>query len=304
MFFGKSQPEDKSEGRGLSLPASLPPRHPDCQITDHESVARSGEPRPMSGNQSAHVPESEKELDIPSAGQTTQIDDPFYDLVGTAMSPPRIDVIKEVENESETSSSLYVFDMQEQNTNHEHSIKRDNSMSAASECTGPLAYSMDELQYSTTNGTSFSQQSRTTPVSPCQSFGEQSTQGSESCERAAPAEAISEIWTSFDDAPPFQDDGFTDDFGFDTFVPFESDVAKQSRDDEEIDAAWDTSKVIPASASPISPASVFHFFTEGVEDADDDDDDVVGSEAAGLWAIGDGEFRSPSQVYIETQASF
>lgn len=322
--------EPPAGDRCLSLPASLPPRHPDVQnsIDDHQVLVATSSPE--SKHPSSHLASNEvsqKNLDSASNSNSYSIEEPPMKKVAdcvseidrrtTGISPPgRIGITNETENESETSS-FYVFDMQDPAVTNGPTIKRDNSMNSASSSnvTGPLNYSIDELQYSTTNGTSFSQQGRDTPVSfSSKSNVEQGTiqenNPSPGDQAAEPSErdfSGGDDWTCFD-ASPFQEQNFTDDFGFDTFLPFESDVAKSKQPvedvakQEEIDPAWDTSKVIPGP-SPNSPSSVFNFFTDDAEDGIDDDV-VLGAEAEGIWNIGKGSLQETSGGYIEGQASF
>ena len=327
-FSSEEAPEG---GRGLSLPASLPPRHPEGQTLVEDLPASVAASSPTSRQPSSHTADNEashndhtsnsnSDLNQEPTGETENTTS-HIDLRATAMSPPgRIGIIKEAENESETAS-FYVFDMQDQTAANDHPIKRDNSMSmsnaSSSNCTGPLNYSIDELQYSTTNGTSFSQQGRDTPVSfSSKSFAEQETFGenvSLPCGQAVePTEEVvsgGDDWTCFD-ASPFQEESFVDDFGFDPFLPFENDTTnyqprvETAPKQEEIDPAWDTSKTIAGGPSPNSPASVFNFFTDDVEDGIDDGDDELHSEVEGIWNIGNSDVQDPSRGYIESKASF
>lgn len=329
-----SSEESSEGGRGLPLPASLPPRHPDGQNFVDDLQASVAPSSPANRHPPSHPADNEattqnnqnsnststshSNLNQEPPGKTDNTTSDT-DRHTTAMSPPgRIGVIKEGENESETSS-FYVFDMQDQTAANDPPIKRENSMSNASssDCTGPLNYSMDELQYSTTNGTSYSQQGRDTPVS----FSSKSIVDQETfeenepspCEQAVePTEEVisgGDDWTCFD-ASPFQDESFADDFGFDPFLGFESDISKSQQrvetapKQEEIDPAWDTTKTIPVGPSPNSPASVFNFFTEYVEAGIDDGDDEVHSGAEGIWNIGESDFQDTNRGYIESKASF
>ena len=275
--FG-SHSEATSRSRGAYLSASVPPRHPNgAQGIDQSSVDSRNElkdePVNISHNKIPHNIDASEEVIMP--------------------------VIISPEGKPESSSFLFALDDSAEQAKFP-TVQRNDTAGSKSDCTGPLAYSIDsQLQYSTTNETSFSSEVESQRV-----LAEIGPPEQASSPQALSTETTTENWTSFD-MSPFENEGITDDdFDFDAFLPFENDVGFTATGDEaEVDPAWDASRIIPTKASPISPACVINFFTDDdAEDADNDDDITMDPKTAALW---EGGFQ-PHQhrVFLDSKASF
>ncbi|CAB9501275.1 expressed unknown protein [Seminavis robusta] len=290
-----AEPEESSEDtptklpdpQGVTLSDVLPPRHPDSLTTEHKDTVSSSQPSDV--DQQTNGSSKSK--------RDQQPEDPFADLDILPAYSAHIDVIKEMENESQLSSHFGNGSNEEHGTSF--TLKRDNTLNASSEGTGTLGFSLDAddslLQYSSTNLTSaFS----------TADFGEpqfntgQVAEDTPAVTQPQSNSKMAEMWTSFD-ASPFQDQAFTDDFGFDSFPPFDNDGVQRSprkivkptggfSTHNETDPAWDPSRMNVAASSPYSPASVFNFFSTD----DDNDLGVPDSKSDTLWdSIADSYFQ-------------
>jgi hypothetical protein len=272
------EPQVKLDPHGLTLSGSFPPRHPFAQTTEQEQTP----------------PKIERtEVDKPNAKPARgplQRKDPLADLDILPAYSAHIDVIKEAENESEISSFL-ALESYEQGTSF--TLKRDNTMDA-SDCTEAVAFSLDVddsvFQYSSTT---FSQFSKAHEASATQSNTEKGHGG---MEQTAPKVAVlGGEWTSFDGSPFQGGTNSTDDFDFESFLPFESEkngkssspalkrVTASAPTAHDILPEWATS----VGSSPSSPASLFNVFSTDDDNAGDESWGASDSRSDTLWDISD-----------------
>jgi len=270
-------PLERPEWHGLAFPVSLPPRHPDGPAPINQGSVASKTHQDLltvalelgSSNDSGKQRHCATKSTVAFAPecQAISVNDPFAYFDPKCAPSNNIDAVQEEENESE-ASSFYVFEAQERSYNTPPQ-NNDSKRNWTSE------FSMDDslLQYSSTNGTSFSQLRKVSPISPLESASHSS--GEMFHKKGWPIErtlndisgSAPEMWTAFE-ASPFEDEAaFTDNFSFDAFLPFETSTAAVEsfmsnvtpQGVEEIDPAWDTFKILPKS-----PDSVFSFFaTDG-----------------------------------------
>lgn len=200
------------------------------------------------------------------------------------------DIINEADTDSQSSPFYTVDTREEQSTIF--TLRRDNTMTAASQGAGTLDFSIGDNTFS-------SNPKNDPPSSNIKMLGKGVSQPSAGHVAARdgqirPQSSIDRLgnWTMFDESP-FKNVDTGEKYGFGAFSPFEEDCglaqwsfSQQKPDTPEVDPAWDTSLALPAS-SPDSPSSVFQFFSN-------DDENVVAADSKSdtLWNMPDSDFQA------------